>query len=238
MKLLPVIFLPLCLIAQDATPPVQADSSVIAPTEGGRQYKKEDKKRILGVIPNFVTTSVDAKDILKLSVKEKFQLATRDSLDPGAFATTFVLTGLSHWQRQYYPAIPLGWGGFGRRYALNFVDNASSTFFAEAIIPSLLHQDPRYFRKGSGPIKRRMGYSISRLVVARSDGGRWVPNGGQLVGNLAAGSLANLYYPSSEVSLSNTFVRYGINLGTYGLSNLAREFWPDISKLISHKPKP
>jgi len=236
MKFFLSLALAVSLYAQESAPAGGAvPAQAATPQAGYQQYGAQDKKRILGIMPNFRTTSVDAKDIVKLKSKEKFQLATRDAFDPGAFFTTGILTGLSHWQQQYYPAIPLGAKGFGERYALNFVDNASSTYFAEAIVPSLTHQDPRYFRKGQGPIIKRLGYSVSRLLIARSDGGKWVPNGGQLGGSFAAGSLANLYYPASQRSVQNTFIRFGINLGTDGLSNLGREFWPDIAKLLSRK---
>jgi hypothetical protein len=146
-----------------------------------------------------------------------------------------LLTGLSHWQRQYYPAIPLGAKGLGARYALNFVDDVNSTYFGEAIVPALTGQDPRYFRKGEGPIVKRLGYSLSRLVVGRYDSGKWGINGAQLGGNFAAGAVANLYYPASERSARNTGIRFGINMGTDAISNLGREFWPDIAKLLSRK---
>ena len=237
MKSFCLVLLPLCLLAQDAPP----DPTIAAPAAqpgGYQQYGTQDKKRILGIMPNFRTTSVNAKDIVKLSSKEKFQLATRDAFDPGAFFTTALLTGLSHWQQQYYPAIPLGAKGYAERYGLNFLDNASSTYLSEAIIPSLTHQDPRYFRLGEGSIPKRLGYSLSRLLIARSDSGKWVVNGAQLGGGFAAGAIANLYYPASERSVKNTVVRFGINLGTDGLSNLGREFWPDIAKLMSRHKKP
>jgi hypothetical protein len=237
MKYLSALVVCSCLLAQD-TPPEATTAAPVAQPGGYQQYGTQDKKRILGIMPNFRTTSVNAKDIVKLSSGDKFKLAARDAFDPGAFFTTAILTGVSHWQQQYYPAIPLGAKGYGERYALNFLDNTSSTFLSEAVIPSLTHQDPRYFRLGEGSIKKRLGYSLSRLLIARSDKGKWVVNGGQLGGGFAAGALANLYYPASQRSVENTFIRFGINLGTDGLSNLGREFWPDIAKLMSRHKKP
>src|ERR1041385_4199018 len=130
MKIFLALVVCLSLYGQETAPaPAEKPSEKPAAAEGGRQYDKEDRKSILGIIPNFRTTSVDAKDIMRLNVKEKFQLATRDSFDPGAFFTTALLTGLSHWQQQYYPDIPLGMKGYGWRYGLNFVDNVSATYF-------------------------------------------------------------------------------------------------------------
>src|SRR4051812_190290 len=126
MKIFLAFVVSLSLYGQETTPaPTEKPSEKKAAeaADGGRQYQQEDRKRILGIIPNFRTTSVDAKDIMPLSAKEKFKLATRDAFDPGAFVTTALLTGLSHWQQQYYPDIPLGAKGYGWRYGLNFVDN-------------------------------------------------------------------------------------------------------------------
>lgn len=158
-------------------------------------------------------------------------MATLDTFDPSAFLNTAILSGISQAQHQY-PTIPLGAKGYAHRFGLGFADNMTSTFLAEAIVPTLTRQDPRYFRKGTGAGWQRTAYALSRFWVIRSSRDRLRPNGPEILGNLAAAGAGNLYYPSAERSFRNTMIRFGIGIGTDSGSLVLREFWPDIVKRL------
>lgn len=198
-------------------------------------YTHEDQKRILGLMPNYKTTSIDQKSAQSLTLKEKFKIATRDAFDSSAYISTFLYAGLGQASGQY-PTLGGGAKGFASRYSLMFADGVQGTYMTEAIFPTLLHQDPRYFRKGEGNVFLRAGYSLSRLALTRGDSGKLQLNGTELAGNLSVSSLSNLYYPAGERTMHNTMVRFSATLASDAMNNLVREFWPDVVKMF-HRDK-
>jgi hypothetical protein len=118
---------------------------------------------------------------------------------------------------------------------LGFTDNAVSVMMVEGIVPTVFHQDPRYFRKGTGSGWSRVGYAMGRLWVAPSDRGHMMFNTAEIFGNAATAGLGNLYYPSAERGLGKTGVRFATGLGTDMLGNIMREFWPDIDRWMSNR---
>jgi hypothetical protein len=98
----------------------------------------------------------------------------------------------------------------------------------------LLHEDPRYFRKGEGTVKRRALHAIASTVWSRNDNGTWGPNYSNVLGNLTAGGLANLYYPSTDRGLGLTLQRAATVTAEGALGAIFVEFWPDISNKVFH----
>ena len=88
--------------------------------------------------------------------------------------------------------------GYAKRYGAAFADVAIGTFIGSAILPSLLKQDPRYFYKGTGSTRSRILYAIANSVICKGDNGRWQTNYSNILGNLAAGGISNLYYPAQN----------------------------------------
>ncbi|MFN7921352.1 MAG: hypothetical protein U0Q16_14720 [Bryobacteraceae bacterium] len=204
------------------------------PAKPEQKYAKEDHKRIGGILPNFRTTSIDAANLKPLTVKEKFKLATADAFDRSAFFTMGLLAGISHASHQY-PSIPLGAKGLAHRYGLVLADSITTAYFIEAVVPSVIHQDPRYFRKGTGSGWGRVGYALSRNFVIPTDKRKLTVNTPELLGVGASSALGNLYYPAAERGGRNTAIRFGIGIATDSLANMLREFWPDISKRLSRR---
>jgi hypothetical protein len=191
-------------------------------------------KRMFGIIPNFAAVSART-EVPVLSARDKFILASKDSGD----YSSFIWSGLQAAQSmalKSYPELHQGAAGYGRYYWRAFADQASGSFFTEAIVPALTHEDPRYYTLGYGGFFRRARYALSRVVITRTDSGRNTFNLSEVAGNGMEAGLANLYYPPQERSLHNTAVNWATQLEAASLNNLFREFWPDIHrKLLRQK---
>jgi hypothetical protein len=187
-----------------------------------QQITVEEHQRILGVLPNFYVSYEPYA--APLTRKQKFKLAVVVSRDPVTFFTTGVAAGIEQWQGDF-----AGYGqefsGYAKRYAATYGDKLSSTFLGAALLPSLLHQDPRYFYRGHGPVIVRALYAISTVAVCKGDNGHWQPNYSNILGNLGAAGISTLYYPSSDqhsvqVTVTNTLL--GVAEGAFG--TLFQEF--------------
>jgi Carboxypeptidase regulatory-like domain len=159
------------------------------------QMQAEEKQRVLGVIPNFyVTYNWNA---VPLTSRQKFRLALRTAFDPVAFLGAGFAAGLEQWG-DAYSGYGQGAQGYAKRYGASFTDAFDGTMLGGAVLPSLLHQDPRYFYKGTGTIHSRVLYAISTVVICKGDNGRWQPNYSNVLGSLASAGISNLYYPSTD----------------------------------------
>ena len=187
-----------------------------------QQISAEVKQRILGVLPNFYVSYLP--NAAPLTRKQKFKLAMKVSVDPVTFFTTGVTAGIEQAQNDF-SGYGEGFGGYAKRYGATYGDRLTSTFFGAALLPSLLHQDPRYFYKGKGRIINRALYAISTVIICKGDNGHWQPNYSNVLGNLAAGGISSLYYPNSEkhdaqVTVDNIL----IGVGTGAIGTLFQEF--------------
>jgi hypothetical protein len=187
-----------------------------------QQITVEEHQRILGILPNFYVSYV--ANAAPLTRKQKFKLAIRVSTDPVTLFTTGVTAGIEQWQGDF-----AGYGqefsGYAKRYGATYGDRLSSTFLGAALLPSLLHQDPRYFYRGHGHVVVRALYAISTVAVCKGDNGHWQPNYSNVLGNLGAAGISTLYYPTSDqhslqVTVDNTLL--GVATGAFG--TLFQEF--------------
>ncbi len=198
-----------------------------------QQISTEVKQRIIGVLPNFYVSYIP--DAAPLTRKQKFKLALKVSVDPVTFLTTGVTAGIEQWQGDF-SGYGQGFSGYAQRYGATYGDRITSTFFGAALLPSLLHQDPRYFYRGRGHVVTRALYAISTVVICKGDNGHWQPNYSNVLGNLAAGGISSLYYPSSEkhdaqVTVDNIL----IGVGTGAIGTLFQEF---LLKHLTHGVPP
>src|SRR5215831_8541555 len=189
----------------------------------------QQPKRILGILPNFRAVSADTQ-LPPLSVGGKFKLATQSSFDYSAIITSGIAAGWGQW-RNSNPSFGQGAAGYGRRYWHWMAVNATGNYFTEGILPSLFREDPRYYTLGRGNVLHRTGYSLSRLVVTKKDSGRWGPNFSEIPGNGMAGAVSILYYPH-ERTWVKTYQLWTAQLIGDAISNLLKEFWPDISRAL------
>jgi hypothetical protein len=194
----------------------------------------QQTKRILGIIPNFRSVSVDAK-LPPLSPEEKFKLMLQDSFDYSSFIYVGMLAGVGQAQKSY-AEFHQGAAGYGRYYWHSFADNLGGNLMTEAIVPTFTHEDPRYYTLGRNGFAHRTAYAISRLFITRTDSGGRSPNISEIVGNGAAAGIANLYYPSQDRTWTKTGQRWITQIGLDGASNLMKEYWPYLnSKLFRGK---
>lgn len=235
---LPASLLAFCLACaaqgqtQSAPLPEAPVASNPAPSPQDRaadQVKQQERQRIAGVVPNFnVSYNEDAAPLTR---KQKLHIAFRTAVDPVSFGIAGFDALLSQAQNDF-PGYHQGLKGYSKRFGAAYADNFDGTLLGNAIFPILLKQDPRYFRRGKGKFSSRLFYSLSTTVWSKSDNGKWGPNYSNLLGNLAAGGISNLYYPSSDRGAALTFER-GITVTAYGaFGGVFNEFWPDIAKKI------
>jgi hypothetical protein len=164
-----------------------------------------------------------------LNRKQKFELFADESVAPSRFLSSAAGAGISQ-ARNSLDGYGQEAGGYGKRFGSSMATAAANNFFGTFLISSLLHRDPRYFVTLHGGAGHRIGYALSRIVVARTDGGKDAANWAGIVGPLLAESLATSYLPLKEQTAGRTFQRYGIRIGLNTASNGLREYWPTIFK--------
>lgn len=184
--------------------------------------------RIFGIIPNFQTVSNPDEPFVALPVREKWELFIRETVDPYSFGTAAAGAALSQW-RNGDPKYGQGWGPYFQRFGAAQADVATQNFFQDAVLASLLHEDPRYFREGpSRPVMHRIVYALSRVLVTKNDSGRDTFNISGIAGMGLGIALSNAYYPPKSVSWSEMESRVVTSLMATAMGNLLPEFWPDI----------
>jgi hypothetical protein len=186
------------------------------------EIKAEEKQRVLGVIPNFYVTYVP--NAVPLSPKQKFELAWKTTVDPVSFGITGFIAGVQQAQNDF-SGYGQGAQGFAKRYGASFANSVTGTFIGNAILPSLLKQDPRYFYKGTGTKRSRILYALANAVICKGDNGKWQANYSSILGSLAAGGISNLYYPAQNRDGAElTFENALIGIGATAAANLLQEF--------------
>lgn len=184
------------------------------------QFKAEEKQRVFGIIPNFYVAY--ESDAAPLTTKMKFQLALKVSADP-VTAAGVALVSASR-QAANSPKYGQGWGAYGERFGAVAADGFSDIMIGGAILPSLLHQDPRYFYQGTGTTGSRIRHAMFSPFVARGDNGKWQPNYSSMGGDLASSALSNLYYPQANRGPGLVFGNFAIGTAERIGASLAQEF--------------
>ena len=192
-------------------------SSVKVATE---QVKAAEKQRVLGIVPNFY--AVYDRNPEPLTAKLKFQLALRTAVDPVTIFGVAMIAGLD--QAGNTPNYQQGAKGYGQRFGAVAAGGVSDILIGGAVLPSLLHQDPRYFYQGSGTTKSRIMHALSQPFICKGDNGEWQPNYSSMGGDLAASALENAYYPQSNRGAGLVFGHFALNTAERVVSSLAQEF--------------
>ena len=206
-----------------------------------QELKVQEHQRIVGVIPNF-NAVLDGSNV-PLSAGQKIRAAFRSAVDPYQFVLAGVVagygqatdshssidsTGFRHGYEQ-------GWTGYAKRYGSSYADQFDGTILGNGIFPAVLHQDPRYFRLGKGKVSHRFVYALASTVRAKGDNGRWQPNYSNLLGNLAAGGISNVYYPAADRGFALTIEQGLVVTAEGAFGGLLIEFYPDIQKHVFHQ---
>jgi hypothetical protein len=185
------------------------------------QVRAAEHQRVFGILPNFYSSYI--WDAEPLDAKQKFDLAFHSITDPVEFVGTGIIAGAEQ-ATDTFSGYGQGARGYTKRYGAAYADDVLGRVIGSAILPSLIHQDPRYFYKGSGSIRSRVFYAMSRALVTRRDDGQTEPNYSRLLGSFAAGGLANLYYPRADRGVGLTVADGLVGIAGHAADNLIREF--------------
>jgi hypothetical protein len=205
------------------------------------ELRKELHQRIGVVVPNF-NAVLDGNN-LPLTPKQKMRAAFRSAVDPYQFGLALFTSAIGQAENSHSSYTPIpgtnpvqyipegyqqGWGAYAKRFGASYTDQFDGTILGNGVFPVLLHQDARYFRMGKGSFKKRFFYSVSTTVRCKGDNGKWQPNFSNLMGNIAAGGISNLYYPAADRGFGLT-IEQGLLVTAEGIFGaLLIEFAPDV----------
>lgn len=216
----------------------QPQSASTSKSAQDKQSQAEDsgtsKDRLFFALPNFLTLENGAQ-APPLTAKQKFKVVAQSSFDYVQIPWYAFISGIGQAENSE-PGYGQGWQGYGKRFGSAFADGTIENFMTGAILPSVLHQDPRYFQMGKGGFLRRATYSASRILVTRSDSGRKEVNFSEIFGSALSASISTYsYHPRSDRTLSNTASVWGSQLGYDTITIVLKEFWPDIRRKMKKK---
>ena len=226
MKIYRVALL-LCLAA-----PLLAQTATTLPDNPTPQQKDRRPER-RGVTSFWPAVSA-ASTAGKLTPGEKFRLFGFNTVNPFPIAAAAARAGFSQ-AIDSNSGFGQGAEGYGKRFGAAYADTATSQFFGTFLFPSILRQDPRYFRRVEGSPGSRIGYALSRVFVTRNDSGRSAPNISYLLGAASSAALSNTYYPAGSRNAGDAAIRFGTAYGVQAGFNVFKEFWPDIKQKLFKK---
>ena len=214
---------------------VNVSVDAVAPLEQLQleQLHTEEQQRLFDLFPNFfVSYNWNAPP---LTAGQKFRLATKNVSDPGNLLLVGTISAVQQ-ADDAFPGYSQGWKGYGRRYGANLGNLVSGTYLGGAVLPSLFHQDPRYFYKGTGTIRARFLYAVSTAVICRGDNGHRQPAFASVLGDLSAGALSNAYYDASDrQGAALTFENGLLAIAGDAMNNVVQEF---VLRHFTHEAKP
>jgi hypothetical protein len=200
-------------------------------TPAATQSAEQEEKRLFGIIPNY-RTSPSLLHYKPLSARQKFRLAAQDSFDRGTFLLAAAFAGEGQLTKAN-PSFRQGVEGYAHYFVT--ADWSIGDYFTEAVFPTILHQDPRYFRKGTGSGLERATYATRQIFWTHTDSGGHMFNLSEIGGNAAAAAVSYAYYPESR-GVGNFASKLAIQIGVDMASNVVKEFYPDLRHLLSRKP--
>lgn len=194
-----------------------------------KELKQEEQQHLLGVVPTY--NAVYSGQATPLNTKQKFDLAITGAITPYQFALTGIVAGIGQ-ANDSFPEYGQGFEGYAKRYGAGYADYFDGQMIGNALLPVLLHQDPRYFRKGTGSFNKRLWWAAASTIRCKGDNGKWQPNVSNVLGNIAAGGISNAYYPASDRGVGLTFERGMVVTAEGAIGAVLLEFAPDIQKYV------
>jgi hypothetical protein len=210
-----------------SNPPLtrQSDSQPPVAQSAQQQLQAQEKQRVFGVMATFNTTT--NKDALPLSTGQKYQLFFKSASDPWPFLLSGFLSGIDQADNAF-PEYGQGMQGYAKRFGASYTDYFTGNLLGNAVLASLMKEDPRYFQKGTGSYTVRALWAAGGTVWCKRDNGTWGPNYANVLGNLMGAAVSNLYYPQSDRTVGGTVSR-GFSVTAQAIiGSEVIEFWPDI----------
>jgi hypothetical protein len=231
--------------AVQPAPPTQANKS----PDTKRKVSGTSNDRLFYTLPNFLSLETTSK-LPPLTTKQKYAVVARGTFDPVQYPWWAFLSAISQAENSE-PGYGQGWGAYGKRFATAAADGTIENFTTGAVLPSLLHQDPRFYQSSEGGFTRRSWYAVSRIFVTRSDAGGAQFNYSEIVGSALSASISTFsYHPRStyistptnphqfvpsDRTLANAANVWGSQVGYDTITIVVKEFWPDIHRALSKK---
>jgi hypothetical protein len=226
-----ILLIGLALACSATVAPCQSSPAPGAPPDTANAVPHSDK-HIFGIIPNLRTSPTLAK-YEPISPREKFRIASQDAFDRGTIALAAAFAGkgqLSNGNRSFGQGVE----GYSKYLGAAYADFVIGDYMTEGIFPAILHQDPRYFRRGKGSVWSRLGYSMDQIFWTHGDSGRTGFNYSEVLGNSTAVAISNIYYKDNRTAhdaVTSLVVQLGIDTAT----NVLKEFWPDVDRKFRPK---
>src|SRR6476620_7460553 len=244
LKIIPVLILT-CTLASAQAPPLDpmesssvatalAGSPPLAPSTRTQQMKSMIKLQVNRAIDGKTAPSLN--EWQPLTAREKFNVFLHSTYSPRTFANAAIDEAADrakgkHLNREY----ETGFRGVGQRYGINLATNATDVFFQRFLFPTLLKQDPRYFRNPDLPFFQRALYAMSRVVITRTDNGGQTFNSSRILSIAASRAVADLYVPGERQGMNPIGACVSFTLLRDAGMNLAHEFWPDVRRKFLHR---
>lgn len=230
------LLVPLALRCQNADSVSALKPGAVSNSGASNSQEPEDQppKRLLWVIPNF-RTAPTLEEYKPIPAKEKFKLAAEDSFDRGTVALAAVFAGeaqFSNADRSFGQGV----AGYSRYFGTAYADFVIGNYMTEGIFPAILHQDPRYFRKGTGSGWSRLGYAVGQIFWTHKDSGGTQFNFSEIVGNSTAAAISEAYYPDNRTAV-NAVSMLGAQIAVDTACNILKEFWPDIERKLPKRQR-
>jgi hypothetical protein len=203
-----------------------------AQENSGNPTQEQESKRAFWIIPNY-RTSPSLLNYEPLTAGEKFKIATDDAFDRG----TIVLAGFFAGQAQLTNSnrsFGQGAAGYGRYFGTAYGDLLIGDYMTEAVFPTILHQDPRYFRRGTGSKWSRTGYAVGQIFWTHNDSGKKQFNYSEILGNSVSAGISTAYYVDNRTA-GDVASKFGMQIGVDMAANILKEFWPDLQRKFRRK---
>ena len=213
----------------EGTPPLSPELGPL------KQIQKEVKQQVKKELEQAIMRTYPTRDEwTPLTPTQKFQVFLHHTYAPRTFATAAV-DSIAYKIEGDNPHYERGALGFAQHYGVELATSESDVFFERFLLPTLLRQDPRYFRAPALPFMRRVLYSLSRVVITRTDNGSQTFNASRVLGGAASQAISDLYVPGQRQGLAPIGNRVLFDMGTDAGFNLLHEFWPDLRQKLFHK---
>jgi hypothetical protein len=223
---------------QDSQPDPPSQAANTRPSQGTGESASPElappPKRMFGMIPDFENTNDTPANRHPLTLHEKYILSLHQAFDISAHVGDAFQAALQQ-AGNGQPRYGEGWGAYGERFAAAEGDQITASILIYGFLPSILHEDPRYFRQGRGSTIARMWYAINRTFVTRKDNGRSGFNNSETFGQLISCGISASYYPPQDRALDRVFSNWAVNLGGNSAYNVLSEYYPDLMRGLFHR---
>jgi hypothetical protein len=220
--------------ASQQTQPGQAQSPQQPQTDATQKHTPPPQpKRILGVMPNY--RAVSAGTIPPPPTpREAFMVATRNSFDYSAFVFVGVTSLLAE-GTDAHSQLGKGVPGYWAYYWRGYLDKTDGNYWVDWAMPTVFHQDERYYAMGEGGFWKRGLYSATRVIITPNYHGKNGFNASEILGRGISQAISLSYYPSKTQTASGYASKYAYAIGRDAMTNVFREFWPDIDAHVIHR---